>query len=564
MRKHTVLALERQRENASDLQQLLGENNIVIQTFDDKEALDMLKRIGANIDVAIIGYDFLPLGNEGVLEGIKRQLRFYEIPVIASLDGYDLSQAAAAIDLGTAEIVIRPYEKTILRRRVYNMALRSDLKQARLYDSLTGIYNKEAFFKKAEELIQNDPQTDYTILCLDIDRFKIVNDLYGSEEGDRLLQFVGSRLKSGIAKTGVIAGRLVADIFACCYPGTKDSYEKIAEKVSLLFKSYPLDMEIVAAVGFYPVEDRSLPVGRMCDRAMLAISSVKNNYLINYAVYDKSMLNRLLMEQEMVNEMDNALKNREFKVYFQPQCDMNTGRIIGAEALTRWEHPRKGIVSPGDFIPVFEKNKFILKLDTYIWEEVCRTLRRWINEGRRVVPVSVNISRIHLYHEDLYKQLTELVQRYDLAPELLQLEITESSYSINTDYLSEVVQRLQDYGFLIFMDDFGSGYSSLNMLKDISVDVLKLDMRFLSGETSGHDRGGDIMAAMVQMARRLDLYVVAEGVENKEQVDFLLSINCNYAQGYYYYRPMTAEAFRLLIGDDRNIDCRGMRVRGHE
>ena len=195
--------------------------------------------------------------------------------------------------------------------------------------------------------------------------------------------------------------------------------------------------------------------------------------------------------------MESALENREFKVYMQPKCDMDTGKIVGAEALVRWQHPEKGLIPPSEFIPAFEKNQFIIKVDYFIWEEVCRELRRQIAAGKRPIPISVNVSRTNLYQNDLYQQLVSLVERYQIDPALFQLEITETVYARNMEYLSKVVDRLQAYGFTILMDDFGSGYSSLNMLKDIHIDVIKLDMRFLTGETDGHDKGGDIMTSAI-------------------------------------------------------------------
>ncbi|MCQ4635801.1 EAL domain-containing protein [Anaerovorax odorimutans] len=559
MRKHIVLVLESRKEDNDRLKEYLEEQYIVIQAFNEQEALQAMTRCRGNIEVALVDQALLTMSGNKIMDAVKEKILSDDIPAIAVLKEYDLTVAAGAIKAGAAEIIIRPYEKNLLRRRVHNMILRNELKLARQYDSLTGIYNKETFYKKAESLIRRHPEQDYTIVCLDIDRFKLVNDLYGTREGDRLLQFVGNHLKVGTAEAGGVVGRLVADVFVGCYPNIGEQYAYVAERITQMFKSYPLPMELVAAIGFYQVEDPALPASRMCDRAILALNSVKNNYLVNYAVYNESLRDNLMLEQEIVNDMDFALKNGEFKVYIQPKCDMDTGRIVGGEALVRWIHPEKGMVSPGDFVPIFEKNKFILKLDYFVWEEVCKVMRRWIDEGGRPIPISVNVSRINLYNDDLYEQIVSLVEKYQIDPKLFQLEITESAYSSNIEYLTEVVARLQAYGFTILMDDFGSGYSSLNMLKDISVDILKLDMRFLTGETNGHGKGGDIMESVVRMAKWINLYVIAEGVETREQVEFLLSINCHYAQGYYYYRPMPMEEFKELMRDGEKVDYRGMR-----
>ena len=559
MRKHLVLVLENDKSDSDRLKTFLEDQYIVIQSFNEQEALRIIIHGKENIGAALIDHTLLTTKQNKTMDSVKEMLVSYDIPVIAILDRYGQDIAADAIRAGAEEILIKPYEKNLLGRRVHNMVLRNELKLAGQYDSLTGVYNKETFYEKTEALIRRNPGKDYTVICLDIDRFKIVNDLYGTQEGDKLLQFIGNRLKQGTTEAGGVAGRIVADVFACCYPNIGERYAFIAQRIIQMYKSYPLQMELVAAIGFYHVEDRHIPASRMCDRALLALRSVKNKYLINYAVYDQKLRENLILEQEIVNGMEPALENREFKVYMQPKCDMDTGKIVGAEALVRWHHPEKGMIPPNEFIPVFEKNQFIFKVDYFVWEEVCKELRARIDAGERPIPISVNVSRTDLYQNDLYEQLISLLERYEIPPGLFQLEITESAYSSNMEYLSKVVDRLQEYGFTILMDDFGSGYSSLNMLKDINVDILKLDMRFLTGETNGHDKGGDIMSSVVRMAKWLNLFVIAEGVETKEQAEFLLSINCHYAQGYYYYRPMPIDEFWGLMEDDRRIDYRGMR-----
>lgn len=559
MRKHMVLVLENEKTDSGQIKPLLDDQYIVMQASNEQEALHIVSHGKENICAALISCCLLITRKNKIMDSVKKALLSYDIPIIALLDHYGQDTAASSIKAGAEEILIKPYEKSLLQRRVHNMVIRNELRLAGQYDSLTGVYNKETFYEKTEALVRRNPERNYTIICLDIDRFKIVNDLYGTEEGDRLLQFVTNHLKVGTAEAGGAVGRIVADVFACCYPNIGGQYAYIAELITKLFKDYPLQMELVAAIGFYQVEDRFMPASRMCDRALLALKSVKNKYVKNYAVYDQKLRANLILEQEIVNDMESALENREFKVYMQPKCDMDTGKIVGAEALVRWQHPEKGLIPPSEFIPAFEKNQFIIKVDYFIWEEVCRELRRQIAAGKRPIPISVNVSRTNLYQNDLYQQLVSLVERYQIDPALFQLEITETVYARNMEYLSKVVDRLQAYGFTILMDDFGSGYSSLNMLKDIHIDVIKLDMRFLTGETDGHDKGGDIMSSVVRMAKWLNLYVIAEGVETEQQVEFLLSINCHYAQGYYYYRPMPMDVFWNLIEDREKVDDQGMR-----
>lgn len=560
MRKHFAMILERRRENNNQLKAFLGEQYFILQAFNEEEALTGILRARDYIEVILLDHAFLLMMDENkTMQQVKEKVFAHGIPIISTMADYDLQTAAAAIQAGAAEILVRPYEETLLQQRVHNIVLQRGLKRAKQYDPLTGIYNKETFYEKVEELITENPQNNYTVLCLDIDRFKVINDLLGSQEGDKLLQFVGDHLKVGTVEAGGVTGRITADVFACCYPNIENHCQMIAEQISYMLKEYPLHMEIIASVGFYHVDDRTLPTSRMCDRAILALKSVKGNYLRNYAVYNAELRNDLIWTQEIVNDMEGALRNEEFKVYLQPKCDMDTGRIIGAEALVRWLHPIKGLIPPDEFIPIFEENKFVLNLDSYVWEEICILIRDWIDAGNTPIPISANVSRVNLYMDGLYERLVLLVDKYKIDPRLLELEITESAYADDIEYLAEVVDRLRAYGFTILMDDFGSGYSSLNMLKDISIDVLKIDMRFLTGESDGHDKGGDIIESVVQMANWLNLLVIAEGVETKEQVDFLLSINCHYAQGYYYYKPMPSDKFKTLILQEGAADYRGMR-----
>ena len=263
------------------------------------------------------------------------------------------------------------------------------------------------------------------------------------------------------------------------------------------------------------------------------------------------MLKELLKEQELISEMEPALAKRQFILYLQPQYDYTTNTMTGAEALVRWKHPEKGLIPPGLFIPIFENNGFICKLDLYVWEEACRLLRKWIDLGLNPVPISVNISRRDIYSQNLVDIFENLIKTYKLDPRMLRLEITESAYMDNPEQLIKVVDDLRDLGFCIEMDDFGSGYSSLNTLKDVPVDVLKLDMKFIMSATQGTDseksKGGHILSSIVRMANWLKLPVIAEGIETGIQADYLKSIGCFYMQGYYFAKPMPVDEYERLL-----------------
>ena len=284
----------------------------------------------------------------------------------------------------------------------------------------------------------------------------------------------------------------------------------------------------------------------MCDRANLALNRAKGNFQTPYCVYDDNMRQQMVMEQKIVNAMESAIENKEFTLYLQPKYEIINETLIGAEALVRWNSKTGGFISPADFIPVFEKNGFVYDVDKFIWEETCRCLRRWLDEGKKVVPVSVNVSRIDLYDPMLLDYLVELREQYRIPEDLLELEITESAYTEDPDQIIATTSQLSKAGFMILMDDFGSGYSSLTSLKKMHIDILKLDMGFLNSKDESV-KGGNILAAIMQMAHSLNMQTIAEGVETKEQVDFLRSIGCQWVQGYYYSRPLPVADYEKLL-----------------
>lgn len=413
------------------------------------------------------------------------------------------------------------------------------------YDKLTGIYNRNAFAKLTAKMLAENPKVTYMVVRFDIEKFKAVNDVFGRAQGDRLLGFMAKNLKRFAEPLQGTYARLEADVFALCIPYTEANVVGMMSISTQDTRSFKLDMEIMASFGIYIVDDNTLSVDAMIDRAMLAQQTVKGNYVKRFAFYDEALRAELLQEREIVTQMATALDSKQFQVYLQPKVSLRTNQIIGAEALVRWVHPQKGVVPPGIFIPVFEKNGFIMKLDAYVWEQVCVQLRGWLDKGLSPLPISVNISRVNIYNPNLCAILIGLVNKYSLPDGLLQLEVTESAYTDNPKLMIEVVNELHKRGFTMLMDDFGSGYSSLNMLKELPVDMLKIDLRFLAGnDESG--KGSDILTSVVRMAKWLGLPVTAEGVETNEQAAFLRSLGCDDAQGYLFYRPISIMEYERL------------------
>lgn len=431
--------------------------------------------------------------------------------------------------------------------------IENDLKYRINYDSLTDMYNKDEFYKKTQDMLLNNIDKEYDIISLNIDRFKLINDLFGMEEGDKLLKYISDMLKKEVDFTYETCGRLYADNFAICKLREEGYEENLVESLKKYLSLYPLDLNISMCFGIYRVDSRDISVVSMCDRANMALKNIKGSYKKIYAYYEETHRNALLEEQEIINDMNNALKNEEFEVYFQPKYVLSNIKLTGAEALVRWRHPKKGMISPTKFIPVFEKSGFIITMDEYVWEFTCKKIREWLDLGLSVVPISVNVSRVDIYNPKLCENLKGLLDKYNIPINLLELEITETAYTENPAQLIEAVSKLKKLGFTVEMDDFGTGYSSLNMLNQVPVDVLKLDLRFLKS-TKFYGRSANILNSVVSMAKWLNLPVVAEGIETKEQVAFLKSIGCNKGQGFYFAKPMPYNQFEELLYNSDNSD----------
>lgn len=402
-------------------------------------------------------------------------------------------------------------------------------------DVLTGAYRRDSFYVHAARML-SEGKARSAIVTWDINRFKIINELYGLEVGDQVLVLLAEAIRDYVGETGVF-GRLASDNFAACIPAKQLRPEEMMEELQGRIQMEGVQLRTDLYCGIYLVEDPEVPVGLMCDRANLALSTVKQSYLKHFAYYDDEMKNRLLKEQQLINEMQTALEQGQFCFYLQPIGSVARGAVVAAEALVRWNHPERGLISPAAFIPLAEQNGFITKIDWYVWEEVCRYIRDKKQAKETFLPVSVNMSRMDFYVPDICDKICALTERYGVGTGELRFEITENAYMEDPKRMVEIAGQLRERGFQVLMDDFGSEYSSLNMLKDIQVDFLKIDMRFLDGfDKSG--RAANVITSVVRMAKWLDTSVVAEGVETRDQLRFLRSIGCDLIQGYYYSRPL--------------------------
>lgn len=547
-KKNAILVVEDEYINRRMLVNILQSQYDVLEAENGKEALEVLRKNAQNIAVVVLDLIMPEMNGYEFLEKYGNIQEYRNIPVIVVTADSNDENEKKCLTLGVWDFVMKPYNPQIISFRIANAIERGRIQEAER-DSLTGVFSKEKFYQVTRKMLSEHTDEKFVFVRLDIDRFKLINTFYGLKEGDRLLKYIANEIKE-ICTTGEEStfGRIGGDIFCFCMPYQKEHIQKVVEHLINYLNEFEASYYIEPSFGIYIVEDNELDIPIMYDRATLAAKGCKGKYMEYMAYYDTSMNDSLLKEQIIVNEMDNALKNGEFVPYLQPKYSMKTNQPFGAEALVRWMHPTKGMISPGIFIPVFERNGFIGKLDYYMWEQICILLRKWIDEGQNPAPISVNVSRVNIYDPQLVDKIEQLVDKYHVPARLLNLEVTESAFIENQDVMKETIRRFREKGFVILMDDFGSGYSSLNTLKDIEMDILKIDMKFLPDRVSD-GRGEKILTSIVRMAKWLDLPVVVEGVETAEQDAFLRSISVDYIQGYYYARPMPVKDYEELIND---------------
>ncbi|EGT5420793.1 GGDEF domain-containing protein [Clostridioides difficile] len=433
--------------------------------------------------------------------------------------------------------------------KLSNAKLIEQLKKLAYYDSLSGIKNKEKFRKDSMYILKNYYQDNFYLVQLDANKFKYINEMFGYAEGNKILIHISQVLNNNTNKYEICA-RMDNDHFilliAC---NTEDELlnrlSKINKEICNLNTTNSSKYKIVMSSGIYKItkKDDIKKIDLLIDRANIAAKSKKEKYEHSYSFFNEDTRNRLYKEKRLEDNMNKALEKGEFIVYYQPKYSLDdVNEIEGAEALIRWNSPEFGFISPIDFVPLFEKNGFIVNIDMFVFEEVCKTLNKWINKGYTPVPISVNMSRVHLYRDNFIENITDLISKYNISPEFIELELTESVVFDNLNILIDIMKKIKEIGFLISMDDFGSGYSSLNLLKDLSFDILKLDRGFLI-ETTDTKRGKIIISKIVEMAKAIDIKVICEGVETYEQVEFLKEIGCDKVQGYLFAKPMVLDEF---------------------
>lgn len=428
--------------------------------------------------------------------------------------------------------------------------MNDDLREKSMLDMQTGIYNSMGFFNSVSKLVHYNPYNKYVVAFGNVNRLRVVNDLYGREVGNKVICYIARCLAEFVGDDGICA-RMGGGNYTVCFPYTRENVDRFTSVEQFDCSQFGLGSPITMRFGMSIIEGNVKDSEDFASKAAYALEKSEDRTVNTYTFFTDEMQAELEQEARVTNQMRKALDKGEFVIYLQPQYDHRTGEIVGAETLSRWLRPSGTLLSPGIFIPVFEKNGFIREMDKYIWEKSFALVKDWEDRNMCFAPISVNISRISLMDESIVSIIASLQRKYNIDKDHLHFEITESAYMEDQKLMSERIAMIRNLGYSIAMDDFGSGYSSLNSLKDIPLDILKLDMGFLRGEMN-IGRGKEIIAHMIDMAHDLNLITIAEGVETLEQADMLTEMGCDIIQGFYYARPMPVEQYEIMIKEQNN------------
>ncbi len=414
-------------------------------------------------------------------------------------------------------------------------------------DDVTGGKNKKEFERIARDLLRGDG--NYVVVYANIDRFKLINESYGSDVGDMILREIHKTIDEEL-RWDEVSGRIMADNFGILMrfhslPKLDQRLYRISKQLSELSDEQGNSYGIILYFGVYVIEEKKNDISSMLEHANLARKKISPSHLVPMGVYDVKESQRLGRDKALEMKMHKALEQGHFVPFLQPKYELEGESIAGAEALVRWIDPEEGMIYPNEFIPLFEANGFIVELDLYMFEMVCKLVERWYKEGRRIIPVSVNLSRSHFEIPNFFDYYEYVLKKYEIPPKSIEIELTESLFYNDMESLSVLVSKIHKVGLSCSIDDFGSGYSSLNMLKDVKVDALKLDRVFFeSGDND--ERGKDIIQSVIQLAQALDLHTISEGVEERKQVEFLKEMHCDLIQGYVFAKPMPIPEFEQL------------------
>lgn len=554
-RPKLVLIVDDQEINRDVLGSILEDDYELLYAENGEEALKIMREQREKLSIVLLDLMMPVLNGFEVLETVRKDELLRQIPIIVLTA--ERSAELQALQMGASDFIPKPFDEqeVILARvsRVVELSEGRQLISAAEHDKLSMLYTRNFFMEYAERIFQYHPELHMDAVVINIEQFHSINALNGRNFGDRVLQVIGEEIKAFLAGTEGIASRFEADRFAiyCMQqPDYRALLNRFQDRVNRLTRKVSIRLRMGVRTWQKGVEPLT-----MFDHARAACNRVRGDFQNPLMFYDDDMRMKELLNQRLLNDLHSAADERQFKVFYQPKYDIQADppRLASAEALIRWKHPELGMISPGEFIPLFEGNGLISVVDNFVWKEAAAQITAWKEKYGFTLPVSVNVSRADVFDPTLVERLAELVESNGLDYGSIKLEVTETAYTDDANQVLDVIRRLRERGFEIEMDDFGSGYSSLNMLSDMPVDVLKMDMKFIRNiENSETDR--KLVTLILDIAKFLDVSVVAEGVETEGQLAILRSGNCDLVQGYFFSRPLPPEEFEQLIRRELAIE----------
>ena len=555
--KRTVLVVDDELINRELLGAILSRTYDVIYAENGRKAIDIVRKIPGRISLVLLDLLMPEVNGYEVLKAMQADLKLRKIPVIVLTSEKDAE--VESLQLGAADFIPKPYNmpEVIMARvqRSIELAEDSDIILATETDRLTGLYNKEFFFQYCTKSDVYVPGRSMDAIAVNVSRFHLVNELKGRTFGDKVLCALADEIKYFAFQSEGLAGRGGSDLFFVYLPHC-DSHRDFLESISDAAAEIAGEGKINLRMGVYQNVDFSIGIEERFDKANIACNTLRKSVSEHYALYDSNLHEKELFAEKLMHEMDGALAEKQFKAVYQPKFNIkgDEPRLCSAEALVRWNHPELGMISPAVFIPLFEENGLIGKLDDYIWRDVARQIRLWKDKFGFTIPVSVNVSRIDLLSHRFEDRMTDIVHGNALQTSDMLLEITESAYTDNSDRIIEIANSLRERGFKLEMDDFGSGYSSLNMLAALPIDALKLDMKFVR-RICENAKDLRMVQLMIEIAAFLNVPVIAEGVETGEQYRLLKENGCDIIQGYYFSKPLPVEQFSEMIEKEGKKRC---------
>lgn len=543
--KRHILIVDDEMVNREILGNLLKNDYEIHFAENGKQAQDILLRREHIYSLVLLDLLMPVMDGFELIEIIKNDEKLRSIPIIVMTSEKDAE--VKSIKLGASDFITKPFDMpdVILARceRIIELQEDKNLINAAEKDHLTGLYTKDFFTEYIRQIEKYNPEKKMDIMVINIEHFHLINELYGRKQGDKVLICIADILSKLFEQTQDIGCRTEADYFYV-YSENGTNYEDILVRLlSGLEESVPAS-RVRLRMGVYSDVDKSLMAENWIDRAKTACDRIRGDYSRHIAYYNNEFYEKSKYQERLINDIDDAIASKDLIVYYQPKYGIqsDTPTLKSAEALIRWKHPEFGMISPGDFIPLFESNGLIQKLDRYVWKEAARQVGEWKKTYGISVPVSVNVSRMDIYYPKLRDDFKELLKENGLETNELMLEITESAYADNADQLVNVIENLRSDGFVIEMDDFGSGYSSLNMLTTIPIDALKMDMKFIRNMQKD-EKSMKLVELVLDIAKFLQVPVIAEGVETEEQLMLLKERGCDIIQGYYFSKPVPPDEF---------------------